>query len=252
MWFDYHRRFLEPNHTFRNNRNAFKKSTVEREDPPIRLSGHQVWDRVKHFPKITEVGKSVKFPGYGVEHNWTKQSIFWELPYWKDNLVRHCIDVMHVEKNVCDNIMNTVMDTDKTKDNIKSRRDLVEYCRRSELHLKPLPNGRFHKVKAKYVLSQAQKQDVCKWVHELKVPDGYASNLSRCVNFPQSKLVGMKSHDCHVFLECLLPIAFRELPLPVWRPLIELSQYFLDLCSTTLKVEDLRIMEQNIPLICVN
>ena len=28
FWFDCHRRFLEPNHPFRNNRTAFKKNTV--------------------------------------------------------------------------------------------------------------------------------------------------------------------------------------------------------------------------------
>nr|CAD39908.2 OSJNBa0065B15.12 [Oryza sativa Japonica Group] len=30
---------------------------------------------------------------------WKKKSIFWRLPYWKDLEVRHCIDLMHVEKN---------------------------------------------------------------------------------------------------------------------------------------------------------
>jgi hypothetical protein len=29
---------------------------------------------------------------------WMKQSIFWELPYWKDLDVRYSIDVVHVEK----------------------------------------------------------------------------------------------------------------------------------------------------------
>ena len=31
-----------------------------------------------------------------------EKSIFWRLPYWKDIEVRHCIDLMHVEKNVCE------------------------------------------------------------------------------------------------------------------------------------------------------
>ncbi|WVZ16156.1 hypothetical protein V8G54_009138 [Vigna mungo] len=37
--------------------------------------------------------------------------------------------------------------------------------------------------------------------------DGYSSNLSRCVDVNRGKVIGMKSHDCHVFMECLLPIA---------------------------------------------
>ena len=35
---------------------------------------------------------------------WKKMSIFFDLPYWSDLDVRHCIDVMHVEKNVCDRV----------------------------------------------------------------------------------------------------------------------------------------------------
>ena len=248
-WFDNHRRFLDLDHEFRGKKDAFKKKTVERDEPPVRLSGNQVWQRVRHFPKITEVGKSIRLPRYGLDHNWTKQSIFWELPYWGDNLVLHCIDVMHVEKNVCDNIMNTVMDTDKTKDNVKARKDLAEYCKRPELSLQTLPDGRVCKPKASYTLTSVQKQAVCNWIQELRMPDGYASNLGRCVNVAQGQFFGMKSHDCHVFMECLLPIAFRELPLPVWKPLTELSQYFRDLCSSTLRAEDLLIMERNIPII---
>jgi hypothetical protein len=36
---------------------------------------------------------------------WKKKSIFWRLPYWKDLEVRHCIDLIHVEKNVCESLM---------------------------------------------------------------------------------------------------------------------------------------------------
>ncbi|XP_020965106.1 uncharacterized protein LOC107614363 isoform X1 [Arachis ipaensis] len=50
-------------------------------------------------------------------------------------------------------------------------------------------------------------------------------------------------------MQCLLPTAFRELPTNIWKPLTELSQFFKDLCSTTLKVHDLEVMEQNIPII---
>ena len=50
--------------------------------------------------------------------------MLWELPYWKDHLVRHCLDMMHVEKNVFDNIIHIVMNSNQTKDNEKARMDL--------------------------------------------------------------------------------------------------------------------------------
>jgi hypothetical protein len=42
---------------------------------------------------------------------------FLELPYWKVLDVRHSIDVMHVEKNVCESLPGILLNTDgKTRD----------------------------------------------------------------------------------------------------------------------------------------
>ena len=38
-----------------------------------------------------------------------------------------------------------------------------------------------------------------------------SANLSQCVNVGEHKIFGMKTHDCHVFLERLLPLVVREL-----------------------------------------
>jgi len=171
-----------------------------------------------------------KILGHGLSHNWTKRSIFWDLPYWRHHLLRHNLDVMHIEKNVFDNVFHTVMDNkEKTKDNENARLDLAEFCHRNELLLKINPNGKHIKPKAKFSLTNKQKTDVCEWVKGLKMPDGYASNISRCVDTKHRRLFRMKSHDCHVFMECLLPIAFNALPEPIWKPLTELSQFFRDL-----------------------
>jgi len=43
---------------------------------------------------------------------------------------------MHIEKNLCENIINTIMDVSgKTKDNANARLDLEELCAKDELHL---------------------------------------------------------------------------------------------------------------------
>jgi hypothetical protein len=53
---------------------------------------------------------------------WKKKSIFFKLLYWKDNLLRHNLDVMHIEKNVIDNILRTLLDIKgKSKDNLQAR-----------------------------------------------------------------------------------------------------------------------------------
>jgi hypothetical protein len=47
---------------------------------------------------------------------WKKQSIFWELSYWKDLDVCHSIDVKHLEKNVCESLLGTLLNTDGKTD----------------------------------------------------------------------------------------------------------------------------------------
>ncbi|XP_057251810.1 uncharacterized protein LOC130591880 [Beta vulgaris subsp. vulgaris] len=116
------RRFLSHNHVFRKNKSAFRKDTVENSSPPPRLSGEEVWNRVSLLPKTTECirneGKRPEW--YGILHHWTKQSVFWELPYWRKLLIHHNLDVMHIEKNVFDNVFHTIMDVKgKTKDDLK-------------------------------------------------------------------------------------------------------------------------------------
>ena len=75
-------------------------------------------------------GKHDKYGGkkrkrHASELNWTKKSIFWELPYWKSLSLRHNLDVMHIEKNVCDSLLGTILDIDgKSKDTDKARIDL--------------------------------------------------------------------------------------------------------------------------------
>ena len=58
-----------------------------------------------------------------------------DLPYWSDLDVRHCIDVMHVEKNVCDSVIDMLLNIQgKTNDGLNTRQDLVEMGIRDQLH----------------------------------------------------------------------------------------------------------------------
>lgn len=81
------------------------------------------------------------------------------------------------------------------------------------------------------------------------MPDGYASNLAKCADTNTGKLHGMKSHDCHVFMERLLPIAFGSLPNHVLNPLTEISQFFRDIYASALRVDDIIMLDQNILVI---
>ena len=57
--------------------------------------------------------------------NWTKRSIFFGLPYWVRLLLRHKLNVIHIGKNVCDNLVRTLLNIKgKTKAIMIARLDL--------------------------------------------------------------------------------------------------------------------------------
>ncbi|XP_028094798.1 uncharacterized protein LOC114294835 [Camellia sinensis] len=135
-----HRRWLNASHKFRKDAASFD-GTSEFEPCPTRLSGANVLRQLgpKHQPtnrqKKTRKGKKKK--DNEEDHNWRKRSIFFELPHWEHNLIRHNLDVMHIEKNMCDNVLWTILNVDgKGKDNLNARRDLQDMGIRKALHPK--------------------------------------------------------------------------------------------------------------------
>ena len=117
---------------------------------------------------------------------------------------------MHIEKNIFDNLFNTIMDLKgKSKHNTKARMDLKEYYRRKELELIDRGGSKYWKPKSQYTFTREQNLT---WIKELKLPDGYTSRLSKCVDMRNTKLFGLKSHDCHVLKERLLIMSFTALP----------------------------------------
>lgn len=218
-WFDCHRRFLPLGHAYRQNVNGFLKGKTMHGDPPAWLNGeeilHERINNINGLIKTVDCGgkghdnAAREIDGYGVHHNWVKKSIFWELPYWEQLLLRHNLDFMHIEKNFFDNLINTVLNVSgKTKDTVKSRMDLPSFCRRTDLEVTrdgkvPVPIFR---------LSKERKEKFLTWLkNDIKFPEGYVSKFSRCVNVNNGKISGLKSHDCHVIMQRLLPMAFTEL-----------------------------------------
>ncbi|KAK4397463.1 hypothetical protein Sango_1582900 [Sesamum angolense] len=142
------------------------------------------------------------------------------LPYWKTHLIRHNLDVMHIEKNIFDNIFNTMMDIKgKTKDNFNAWKDLKIICKCPELELDgSRPNAM---PKAVYTLMKEHKR-ICEWIHGLKFFDGYVTNVARCIDITELGMHGMKSYDCHVFMKKMISIAFHEMLFGhVWSVLTE-------------------------------
>ena len=77
-------------------------------------------------------------------------------------MIRHNLDVMHIEKNIFDNVFYTIIDVKgKTKDNPKARADIKNICRHPLLELVEVSPKKFLKLKASYTLTREQLKDVC-------------------------------------------------------------------------------------------
>ena len=63
----------------------------------------------------------------------------------------------------------------------------------------------------------------------------------------EKRLIGLKTHDCHIIMQDLLPLAIRGvLPERVCIPLIKLSNYFKKLCSKVISVSEMQRLEAEI------
>ncbi|KAK6794168.1 hypothetical protein RDI58_007621 [Solanum bulbocastanum] len=88
-----------------------------------------------------------------------KKSIFFNLPYWEYNLVRHNLDVMHIEKNVCDNLIYALLGLGKkSKDTVKARLDLKEMNIRLALWPQQRASGRTYLPPTYFTMSPKEKR----------------------------------------------------------------------------------------------
>jgi hypothetical protein len=131
--------------------------TIEKHHAPKIHKGEYMIRMVKDLKVVPGKGKGegskkMKKTGKNAEKNvknnsnetsgLLKRSIFWNLPYWKDLMVHHTIDIVNVEKNVCEALIGTLLDIpSKIKDTLKARMDLEEMKLRKNLQHKNLENG---------------------------------------------------------------------------------------------------------------
>ncbi|KAI5420039.1 hypothetical protein KIW84_044003 [Lathyrus oleraceus] len=207
------------------------------------MTGDQIFEKVKDLD--TQFGKP--FAHTLVKSGWKKRSVFFELPYWKSLYVRHFLDVMHIEKNVFESVIGTLLNIQgKSKDGLKARKDLIAMGIRTELG--PLKKGkRTYLPPAAYTLSRKEKKTLCKFLSEVKVPEGYSSDIRRLVSMKDLKLKSLKTHDCHVIMEHFLPIGIRSiLPEKVRSSITKLCSFFKSICSKVIDPAILPMLQKEI------
>nr|CAH66060.1 OSIGBa0091B08.1 [Oryza sativa] len=84
------------------------------------------------------------------------------------------IDVIHLTKNLCVNLLGFLGVYGKSKDTL-----------------------------------EAQKESMFECLESIKVPSGYSTNIKRIISTKENKFTNLKSHDCHMLMTQLLPVIIR-------------------------------------------
>ncbi|KAA0051591.1 hypothetical protein E6C27_scaffold174G001350 [Cucumis melo var. makuwa] len=166
--------------------------------------------------KFTKLSTLVKLYNLKVRHGWSNISFSELLKALKDILPspNDLPTSMNMPTQLCALnavSLGTFLDIPgKTKDSLNARRDLADSKIRLEL---TSINGEKKNFipPACYTLTKKEKRFLLKSLSEMKVPWGYSSNVMNLVSIEDSKLNGLKSHDCHVLLQQLLPVAIRSM-----------------------------------------
>jgi hypothetical protein len=212
-------RFLKIGHKYRNKLYLRYYGNILENEAPLerRHNGEHVYKMVKNIriiygkkkPDGTIINRSTpRIEGVPFK----KLSIFFQyLPYWPELEVPHAIDAMHVQKNVFESLMATLMDTPKSKDGLKARKDMVQPKVMEELHPVLEENEKYTMSAASYSLDLQERRALCTFVRGIKVPTGFLANPKKLVSMKDLSFAHYKAHDCHVMLTVFLPIAIRAI-----------------------------------------
>ncbi|GJV28633.1 hypothetical protein Tco_1385081 [Tanacetum coccineum] len=241
-------------HHWRNDKTFNGKS--DNRPKPKKLTSARIIQQLADLPSRIPG----KHPSYGgvkrprdpiVERNWSKRSIFYKLPYWSSLPLKHNLDVMHIEKNVLESILGTLLMNDKSKDTNKARQDLEQLNIRPELWLSKKGNGKFIKPHPVYSFTPEKRQKFCEFIKGVKLPDGFGSNFKPKVTDNDNNIIGMKSHDCHLMMQRLLPAGAQAyLDSSIATPIIELCSFFKQICARSIIESDMLIAEDQLSIYC--
>jgi len=131
-----HRRYLPTSHASR--RSLAFDGHRENEVEPGKFTTEEVLEeleKVKYVRPRKHTGTKKRKRDEGPVI-YSRKAGLWRLPYWQHLLLPYNLDVMHIKKNICDNLLGTLLKIEgKTKDTVNARLDLLDMGIRPELHL---------------------------------------------------------------------------------------------------------------------
>ncbi|KAK1667113.1 hypothetical protein QYE76_055272 [Lolium multiflorum] len=273
-----HRRWLQKTDPWRKRGDLFD-GTNEPRGPPRKKSGEEIDTLLKGWKECPAPGKIRQKPGEKKKKKettpligvWKRRSVFWDLPYWKILDTPHCLDVMHITKNVCESLLGTLLNMpDRTKDGPKARHDLKVLGIREELQIPAAQEGHseeeadggqkrkrikqpdYYCPPSCFTFSPAEVDQFFNCLLGVRVPFGYSGLISRYMDPKKRNFSGMKSHDCHVMMTQILPVAIRGIMDDhVRATLTGLCNFFDVITRKSISVKKLaRLQEEIVVILC--
>jgi hypothetical protein len=102
--------------------------------------------------------------------------------YWKDLEVRSLINVMHITKNVCVNLLGSLGMYGKTKDTPKVWEDHQRMKDPNNMHPQNKTDKGRHLSPASYAFTKAEKEIFFEVLSSIKVLSGFSSNIKEIIN----------------------------------------------------------------------
>ena len=109
-------------------------------------------------------------------------------------------------RSLCVNLLGFLGVYGKTKDTPEAREDQQRMKDPNNKH-----TDKWRHYISSYALTKAEKEIFFECLSSIKVPAGFSSNIKGIINMADKKFQNLKSHDCHVIMTQLLPIALRGL-----------------------------------------
>jgi hypothetical protein len=152
---------------------------------------------------------------------------------------------MHVENNVCEILLRTLLNTDgKTRDHEHALADLKKIGIRPELWLDD--SVKRIKLPTSCITLLKYEKEFCGFLKNVKVSSGYSINVSRLISFPDLKVAhGVKSHDYHLLLIQMIVVGIQNiLPVNVQEVIMNFCFFFNAIGQKVLTEEALKSLNK--------
>jgi hypothetical protein len=100
---------------------------------------------------------------------------------------------------------------------------------------------------ASYVFTKEEKEIFFEALFSIKVTSGFLLNIKGIINMAEKKIQNLKSHDCHVLMTQLLPIALRGiLPKNVRLHIVKLCAFLNAISQKVINLESLPRLQKDV------